>query len=163
MPARFLRRRAQGARSSCELLSSARFRPPARRPGLHRCRTRRFRTFHDSAILTASPGVFWYGWLFNYSGALKFHHENAEYRSAYILDTVGQQWIHPLRTGDGLRRAEVAAVGEHISVLVPANEIAPTDPVSRTSATMDVRGMITPGGTTVCRTRARSFSRSLIW
>ena len=31
-------------------------------------------------------------------------------------------------------------MGKHISVLVPANEIAPTDQVSRASATMGVQG-----------------------
>lgn len=60
----------------------------------------------------------------------------------------------------GVRRAEVAAVGEHISVLVPANEIAPTDQVSRASATMGVRGMITPGGMTVAERERDHFSEA---
>jgi hypothetical protein len=73
-----------------------------------------------------------------HAGALKFHEKKAEYRPAYVFYSVGRQGVRPLRAGDGLRGAKFSAIEQHHSMPVPANEIAPTEQVSRASAAMGV-------------------------
>jgi hypothetical protein len=145
MPARFIRRRAQGARASCELLSSARFRPSARCPDLHRCRTRRFRTFHDSAILTASPA---------FSGTAGCPTTLVLLSFTMRMRSTDPPTFSTLWGGNGSVHCTQGTVCGGLSSGCrrahfrpgTANEIAPTDQVSRASATMGVRGMILQAG-----------------